>query len=67
MAINMERLRWISTTGKKVHLTLIVREGIVINYRDVYHQDKRLEALLYHESQKENKLFNLNKTICSKL
>jgi len=67
MAINMERLRWISTTGKKVHLTLIVREGIVINYRDVYHQDKRLEALLYNESQKENKLFNLNKIICSKL
>ena len=66
MAINMERLRWISTTGKRVHLTLIVREGIVINYHDVYHQDKRLEALLYNETQKRNKLFNLNKTISSK-
>ncbi|SDS71735.1 hypothetical protein SAMN05216490_1671 [Mucilaginibacter mallensis] len=67
MAINMERLRWISTTGKRVHLTLVVREGIVINYPDVYHQDKQLEALLYNESQKQNKLFNLNKTISSKL
>ncbi len=67
MAINMERLRWVSTIGKRVHLTLIVREGMVINYHDVYHQDKRLEGLLYNESQKQNKLFNLNKAISKKL
>jgi len=49
MAINMERLRWISTTGKRVHLTLIVRDGTVITYPDKDHQDKQLEKELYNE------------------
>jgi L,D-transpeptidase YcbB len=67
MAINMERLRWISTTGKQVHLTLVVKEGIVINYKDIYHQDLRLERSLYNESQHYKRKFNLDKTIPSKL
>jgi murein L,D-transpeptidase YcbB/YkuD len=50
MAINMERLRWISTTGKKVHLTLIVRSGDVIEYRDVYKKDKSLTKTFYNRS-----------------
>lgn len=60
MAINMERLRWISSTGKPVHLTLIVREGVVINYRDIYKQDKSLERALYNENTPLRKLFKLN-------
>jgi murein L,D-transpeptidase YcbB/YkuD len=32
IAINMERLRWINTTGRQVHLTCAVKEGIVIYY-----------------------------------
>ncbi|WP_183578093.1 hypothetical protein HDF18_10080 [Mucilaginibacter sp. X5P1] len=67
MAINMERLRWISTTGKKAHLTLIVRDGMVINYKDIYHQDMQLERSLYNENQKFNRIFNLNRTSSSKL
>lgn len=50
MAINMERLRWISTTGKNIHLTCIVKEGTVINYKDIHHQDKELEKALYNEN-----------------
>jgi len=57
MAINMERLRWISTTGKQVHLTLVVKEGVVINYKDIYEGDKNLEDRLYNE---ENRSFNIN-------
>jgi len=49
MAINMERMRWINTTGKQVHLTLIVKQGVVINYKDIYKQDKQLEQALYNE------------------
>ncbi|MHB8207842.1 L,D-transpeptidase scaffold domain-containing protein [Mucilaginibacter sp.] len=67
MAINMERLRWISTTGEKVHLTMVVKEGTIINYKDIHHQDIQLEKSLYNESRKYNKKFNLNKTIPSKL
>ena len=67
MAINMERLRWISTTGQKVHLTLVVKDGMIINYKDIHHQDFQLERSLYNESQKYNNKFNLNKTIPSKL
>ncbi|MES2276253.1 MAG: hypothetical protein V4592_09530 [Bacteroidota bacterium] len=47
MAINMERLRWMSSTGKKVHLTLIIRLGEVIEYKDIDKQDKRLENAMY--------------------
>ena len=47
MAINMERLRWINTTGKHYHLTCIVRQGEVIFYKDIYNQDKKLEKNLY--------------------
>lgn len=57
MAINMERLRWISTTGRQVHLTLIVKEGVVINYKDIYGEDKILEDRLYNE---KDRLINLN-------
>jgi murein L,D-transpeptidase YcbB/YkuD len=67
MAINMERLRWIGTTGEKVHLTLIVRDGVVINYKDIHHKDFQLERSLYNESRKHNTKFNLNKTIPPKL
>jgi murein L,D-transpeptidase YcbB/YkuD len=51
MAINMERLRWISTTGKNIHLTCIVKEGTVIDYKDIHHQDKELERALYNENR----------------
>ena len=51
MAINMERLRWINTTGRRIHLTCIVREGVIINYKDVYNQDKNLERILYNENR----------------
>jgi murein L,D-transpeptidase YcbB/YkuD len=50
MAINLERLRWISSTGKQVHLTCIVREGLVIYYKDIYNQDEKLESELYNEN-----------------
>ncbi len=59
MAINMERLRWISTTGKKVRLTLIVREGIVINYQDIHYQDRLLERLLYDKHTSRCLLMNV--------
>jgi murein L,D-transpeptidase YcbB/YkuD len=61
MAINMERLRWISTTGKQVHLTLIVREGEIVNYKDVYKQDEKLEMALYNENQEAKRDLKLNK------
>jgi murein L,D-transpeptidase YcbB/YkuD len=48
MAINLERLRWISTTGTQIHLTCIVREGLVIYYKDIDNQDKNLEKALYN-------------------
>jgi len=67
MAINMERLRWISTTGKQVHLTLIVRGGEVISYKDKYHQDEQLERLLYNESTPNKKHLILNKINSSRL
>jgi murein L,D-transpeptidase YcbB/YkuD len=50
MAINLERLRWISTTGKNVNLTCIVKEGIVIYYKDFNNQDEKLERELYNEN-----------------
>ena len=59
MAINMERLRWISTTGKQVHLTLIVKEGAVIIYKDKYNQDKALERKLYNENRLSNTFFKM--------
>ena len=50
MAINLERLRWISTAGSQVHLTCIVKEGLVIYYNDIYKQDEKLERELYYEN-----------------
>jgi murein L,D-transpeptidase YcbB/YkuD len=67
MAINMERLRWMNTTGKKVHLTLIVRGGEVIRYKDKYHQDEQLERLLYNESTINKKYLISNKINSSRL
>lgn len=49
MAVNLERLRWISTTGKRVHLTCIVRKGIVIYYKDTGNSDQILEDALYNK------------------
>jgi len=46
MAINLERLRWISSTGKHVHLTCIVREGQVIYFKDIDNCDEKLERAL---------------------
>ncbi len=46
MAINLERLRWISSTGKDVHLTCIVREGQVIYFKDIDNSDGKLERAL---------------------
>jgi murein L,D-transpeptidase YcbB/YkuD len=54
MAINMERLRWISSTGQKVHLTCIVRDGLVIYYKDFNNKDKKLEKGLYDEKVNTN-------------
>jgi len=67
MAINMERLRWISTTGKPVHLTLIVREGSVIYYNDVHKQDRNLEKALYNEDQVPKSLFRFYQSIPGEL
>lgn len=36
VAINMEWLRWINTTGKMIRLTCVVEEGVIINYRNTY-------------------------------
>jgi murein L,D-transpeptidase YcbB/YkuD len=47
MAINMERIRWITTTGKLTHLTCVIQEGVMVNYQDVDQQDKNLEIALY--------------------
>jgi L,D-transpeptidase YcbB len=49
MAIHLERLRWISSTGKHVHLTCIVREGRVIYYKDINNQDEKMGKELYNE------------------
>ena len=49
MAVNLERLRWMSTTGTQVHLTCIVREGLVIYYKDTYNQDEKIERELYND------------------
>jgi L,D-transpeptidase YcbB len=46
MAINMERLRWINTTGKEVHLTCVVKQGVIVYYKDIDKQDKILGKLL---------------------
>lgn len=54
MAINMERLRWMSTTGKKVHLTLIVKLGEIIEYKDIYKQDRKTKKMLYKHDGLEN-------------
>lgn len=35
MAINMERLRWINTTAKTMHLTCVVKDGVIIYYNDI--------------------------------
>jgi len=59
MAINMERIRWMTSTGKPVHLTLIVRQGMVIMYKDKYNQDKPLERQLYNENGFTNRYFKL--------
>lgn len=48
MAINMERLRWINTTGKKIHLTCVVKDGVIIYYKDIDKQDQSLENRLLH-------------------
>ena len=61
MAINMERMRWINTTGRQVHLTLIVKDGVVINYKDIYKQDERLEMILYNEKRATKIDLKLNK------
>jgi murein L,D-transpeptidase YcbB/YkuD len=34
IAINMEWLRWINTTGKTIHLTCVVKDGVIIDYKD---------------------------------
>jgi murein L,D-transpeptidase YcbB/YkuD len=60
MAINMERLRWMSTTGKHVRLTCIVWEGSVIYYKDIYKQDIKLEKALYNEKPLPVSHLNIN-------
>lgn len=60
MAINMERLRWTTSTGKPVTLTMIMRQGEVVTFKDEYHQDKKLEQLLYNEKSLPKKSLNLN-------
>ena len=50
MAINLERLRWITTTGAQVHLTCVVKEGLVIYYKDINNQDEKMEKELYNEN-----------------
>lgn len=52
MAINLERLRWVSTTNRHLHLTCIVRNGVVINYKDINNSDARLKRALYNKSAK---------------
>jgi murein L,D-transpeptidase YcbB/YkuD len=47
MAINMERLRWMYTTGKTMHLTCTVRDGVLIYSKDVNGLDKGLGMRLY--------------------
>jgi hypothetical protein len=41
MAVNMEWLRWINTTGRTVRLTCLVKEGIIMYYEDIYKQVKK--------------------------
>ena len=47
IAINMERLRWIYTTGKPTQLTCTVREGVLVYSKDVNGLDKKLGMRLY--------------------
>jgi hypothetical protein len=54
MAINLERLRWISSTGKHVHLTCIVREGQVIYFKDTDNCDGKLERALASDINHRN-------------
>jgi murein L,D-transpeptidase YcbB/YkuD len=59
MAINMERLRWTTSTGIPVHLTLVVKQGQVITYKDKFNQDKELERELYDENSPPKRIFKL--------
>jgi len=59
MAINMERIRWMTSTGKPVYLTLVVRQGMVIMYKGKYNQDKDLERQLYNENGVTDRFFKL--------
>jgi hypothetical protein len=48
MAVNMERLRWMSTNGGHIHLTCIVRNGVVVYFKDNGNSDKILGDALYN-------------------
>lgn len=54
VAINMERLRWKEQKGKNfipkklLYLTCSMKDGLPVFREDVYHQDQKLEAALYH-------------------
>ena len=63
----MERLRWINSTGKQIHLTCIVKEGVVIYYKDIYKQDEPLERALYNHKPLTKRELILNKTNPEKL
>jgi murein L,D-transpeptidase YcbB/YkuD len=54
MAINMERLRWMYTTGKPMHLTCTVLKGVLIYGKDVDMADKKLEQKLYYPDIKNH-------------
>jgi len=47
VAINLERLRWMYTTGKPMHLTCTMREGVLIYGKDVNNEDAELGKRLY--------------------
>jgi hypothetical protein len=35
----MDWLRWINTTCKKIHLTCVVKDGIIVKYKGKFNRD----------------------------
>lgn len=67
MAVNMERLRWMSTNGGHIRLTCIVRNGVVMYFKDKGNKDKILGDALFNKIPLQKKVLGLDEIYPSKL
>lgn len=67
MAVNLERMRWMSTNGGRIHLTCIVRNGMVIYFKDNGNNDKILGDALYNKMPLQKSSLGLDEIHPSKL